>query len=220
MFGFGGGFNDYNRGRETTPNQPMPGKRSLSDMLMILGAGLKDSSSPEANNLGMVTQMQDQRRKEMQQAQRAAQMQAKLAELQANPNATRADWLAAFAGDLIGQNNIGAAMALAPEGPKEPTRYTTPQGIVEIGPEGSARNLYPFPEKPNTTPGQVNPESGRWEWAPGYVESLAQRTAATTTAGRQAQIANPLPLRPRAPARGRAGGAPKAPKLPAGFILD
>ena len=74
MFGFGSGFNDYNRGHETTPNPPIPGKRSLSDILMILGAGLKDSSSPEGNNLGMVQQQMAQRQKQ-------AQQQALLAEL-------------------------------------------------------------------------------------------------------------------------------------------
>lgn len=220
MFGFGIGFNDYNRGREATPNPAMPGKRSLSDTLMILGAGLKDASSPEGNNLALVQRSLAQRQQEAQQAQRAAQMRAKLEQLQANPNATRSDWLAAFAGDLLEQNNIGAAMSLAPPEPDKPTRYTTPQGIVEIGSGGQARNLFPFPDKPNTTPGQINPATGRWEWAPGYLESMAEKTSATTAAGRQAQIANPLPPRARPSTRGRAGGASKAPKLPAGFILD
>jgi len=96
--------------------------------------------------------------------------------------------------------NIGPIIEMLRAGqpPKPPeTRYIEgPNGIYEIAPGQKPKMVQEYPARPNTTPGQINPQTNRWEWAPGYLESQG----ALTGARRDAVVARPMPQ------RGRAGG--------------
>lgn len=204
MFGFGSGFNDYNRGHETTPNPPIPGKRSLSDMLMILGAGLKDSSSPEANNLGMVTQMQDQKRKEMLRLQQAQGLQQSVDGL--GGNITREGLFKVLAPALIQQGNYGALAGLVPQEEK-PQIVEGPDGIYAVSASGESKKLQDYPAKPEPMnfgwtrgpDGQLAPLPGG-PADPNYI-------AKTTGVRRDAIVARPMPRAARSSGGGGGGGS-------------
>ncbi len=92
--------------------------------------------------------------------------------------------------------DVSGMMAAIRAGQPDPSRYIEgPDGIYEVGPQGP-KLVKSYPAKPNTTPGQINPETGRWEWAPGYLES--QGSLSGVRAGAVAAH--------RAPRVGRAGG--------------
>jgi hypothetical protein len=80
-----------------------------------------------------------------------------------------------------------------------------PDGIYNIS-GGKASKIQDYPERPNTTPGQVNPQTGRWEWAPGYLESQASLAGVR----RDAIVSRPTPSRARAP-HSAGGGARTSP---------
>lgn len=94
--------------------------------------------------------------------------------------------------------NIGPIIEMLRAGqpPKPPeTRYIEgPNGIYEIAPGQKPKMVQEYPARPNTTPGQINPQTNRWEWAPGYLESQG----ALTGARRDAVVARPMPQRGRA----------------------
>lgn len=82
----------------------------------------------------------------------------------------------AFAQGMIGSgslNDPGDILAFAKEAtpdPVKPQYIEGPDGIYEIV-GGQSRKIQGYAPKPNTTPGQINPDTGRWEWAPGYLDS-------------------------------------------------
>ena len=108
---------------------------------------------------------------------------------------------------------VGDYTSLLKAAQPDPSRYIEgPDGIYEVGAEGP-KLVKSYPAKPNTTPGQINPATGQWEWAPGYVAAQG----ALTGARRDAVVSRPTPSRARAGGSGRSGGSQK---LPPGFILD
>lgn len=76
-----------------------------------------------------------------------------------------------------------------------------PDGIYQVDkPSGQTRRVQEYPAKPNTTPGQINPQTGRWEWAPGYLDAIGSRAEVQ----REAVVKHPMPS--RGGGGGRGGG--------------
>lgn len=101
--------------------------------------------------------------------------------------------------------NIGDLASLLKAAQPDPARYIEgPDGIYEVGPQGP-KLVKSYPAKPNTTPGQINPATGQWEWAPGYLGSQASLAGVR----RDAIVNRPTPSRARA--GGVRGAAPPPP---------
>jgi len=219
--------------------------RNWADMVMLIGAGLKDASSGGSDNLTNVMQLQSARQKQAQQmalAQKAmglfggqaAQLKpdAPSVEAMANgvmagdPNAPTLDQVQArepMTGGIdltnpdtqrqlmelqLGGLDISPMLELVKAGQgQKPQIIEGPDGIYKIA-GSNAERIKDYPAKPNTTPGQINPQTGRWEWAPGYLEGQGQLTGVR----RDAVVSRPMPQ------RARAGGSNSG--LPAGFSLD
>lgn len=100
-----------------------------------------------------------------------------------------------FAQGLAEGQNVSPWMTLA-NGlqPKADSFIEGPNGIYKVSPGKEPELVTKYPEKPNTTPGRVNPDTGKWEWAPGYLESQGLLTEVR----RKAVVANPMPSRGRA----------------------
>ena len=84
-----------------------------------------------------------------------------------------------FAQNMLGSGSLSDAVDVlnfakeATPQPAKPQYVEGPDGIYEII-GGQSRRIQAYPQKPVTTPGQVNPNTGRWEWAPGYLEGQGQ----------------------------------------------
>lgn len=180
-------------------------KFATPDNLYLMGAGLKDiGNAGESNNLGQAQQVLAARQKAQQEQQLRQQAGGLFGggapNLQDPATQQRLMQYIAAGGDP--SSVLEVAKALQP--PK--SQYIEgPNGIYAIGPDGKPSMVQAYPEKPNTTPGQINPQTGKWEWAPGYLEGQGQLTATR----RDAVVARPMP------SRGRSGGgggrvAPKA----------
>lgn len=105
-------------------------------------------------------------------------------------------------------DEVGFATKMMKDAEPEPDRVVEgPDGIYTIS-GGKASKIQDYPDRPNTTPGQVNPQTGRWEWAPGYLESQASLAGVR----RDAVVSRPTPSRARAPSggRGQSSSAPAA----------
>lgn len=197
-----------------------PGGLAGNEKLMILGSMLSDLARGQGPQNIMATQgMISERQKEAQKLQATERMKAKFAELRSNPNATRDDWLAAFGEDLLDQNNIGAALSLAPPAPKDPAYVQGPGGWWETG-AGIPRLAVPVEKERQAPTGMVEDETGNLIPDENYLKFLEARAAATARGSRGVQLAMPLPSRARGRSGGGKGGAAPKSKLPAGFILD
>jgi len=164
---------------QAAPEQAMP---SVADMVSGEMAG-----DPSAPTLGQVTARPQPQVPQMQQGGGMPSL--------SDPRVQQVLLEAQQSGENIGPI---IEMLRAGQPPKPPeTRYIEgPNGIYEIAPGQKPKIVQEYPARPNTTPGQINPQTNRWEWAPGYLESQG----ALTGARRDAVVARPMPQ------RGRAGG--------------
>jgi hypothetical protein len=194
------------------------------NILAGLSAAAGDLGHPGQNRLaGVLQNMQQEKLAQEEKArklQTAQQVQQSLADLQANPNATRQDYFKAIAPALLGQENFSGLAGMFPDDPKPPTRLQTPDGIVEIGADGP-RLIYENKPKPETHPApsgfRWKPDGSGLELIPGFAEGQASLTGER----RKATIALPMPSRARSSGGGgRKTSSGATAKLPAGFVLD
>lgn len=207
--------------------------RKWADVLPIIGAGLQDISDTSRDNLGDVTRRMERSREEARKREEEAAQKQAQAEFyrrvvgtlspqgltdvgkdgstsqdraMADPNLRGV--MARLALEGLGQGIPGAgslpgiASAFEPEQPKI---IEGPDGLYEWRAGKGAKKIMDYPAKPNTTPGQVNPATGRWEWAPGYLEGQGD----LSTVRRRAVVENPMP---RVGGGGGRGGKPPKPK--------
>ena len=185
-----------------SPVQAKPQKSSLldglknPDTLRYLSAYFKDLDNPGGNAQLEARQMVDAERQKLlaDQQKQASRQAINLALQNAYGDDGKFDPMA-FAQGMIGSGTLtdaGDILGFAKEAtpaPVKPQYIEGPDGIYEIM-GGQSRKIQEYQPKPNTTPGQVNPATGRWEWAPGYLEGQGQLAGAR-----------------RAPPRPRAGPA-------------
>lgn len=101
-----------------------------------------------------------------------------------------------FAQNMLGSGSLsdaGDVLNFAKEAtpqPVKPQYVEGPDGIYEIA-GGQSRRIQDYPQKPVTTPGQINPTTGRWEWAPGYLEGQGQLSSVRRAPPRPRQSAAP-----------------------------
>ncbi len=186
-----------------------PNKAGLtgSDVLMGLGALLSDLSNGGNSGMQTVMSLREHRGDQMRKQQQQAQAMEAFAALQANPNATQADYLKAFAPLMIQQGNFGGLSAAFKQ-PDEDFRTVPGLGVVRLTPDGPQpyELLVPEPPKGETvSPGWVVQPDGTWApkkggpYDPDYI-------ARASGVRREAIVSRPLPQRARASSGGGGGG--------------
>ena len=149
------------------------------EALNYIGAALKDMSGDDGNLMAAeqnVLARQEKAKKD------ALALQSRQAISEAMKGAYGDDGKfdpMLFAQNMLGSGSLsdaGDVLNFAKEAtpqPAKPQYVEGPDGIYEII-GGQSRRIQAYPQKPVTTPGQVNPNTGRWEWAPGYLEGQGQ----------------------------------------------
>ena len=182
------------------------------DRLRYLGAYFRD-----LDNGGMTDAQGEARQMIAQEHEAAAKKKTQAAAQQAISEAMKGAYgddgkfdPMLFAQNMLGSGELtdagdilGFAKEATPQ-PVKPQYVEGPDGIYEIA-GGQSRRIQDYPQKPVTTPGQINPTTGRWEWAPGYLEGQGQLSSVRRA-----------PPRPRA---GGASGSGAVPPPPPGFRI-
>ena len=166
------------------------------EALNYIGAALKDMSGDDGN---LVAAEQSVMARQEKAKKDALALQSRQAISEAMKGAYGDDGKfdpMLFAQNMLGSGSLsdaGDVLNFAKEAtpqPVKPQYVEGPDGIYEIA-GGQSRRIQDYPQKPVTTPGQINPTTGRWEWAPGYLEGQGQLSSV--------RRAPPRPRQPAAP---------------------